>query len=506
MPITWRNVSNDPQQGIAEILEVARTSLNDGFDKFRGIVDSRNELNQQNWDQQKTNNTNTAMDYLSRFTNPEEFAAAQKSGDVARMLSQYGAQVDSRLVRDRADNLGQILMERQLAQNQYSDDTRRRGERDQLEVGRNFILNGDYAGYKKWAAENSLMDEPLLDEMARTHERQDAQDSRAERQLGINLNRANQDNILFNQKQKQYQQEQFLGNQAAQLVNEARNYDAAASEAITATAQRMGIELDDAGMPVFAEGDIGDSSKRLFLADLKKQGIDPNSRTAMVNGMMNRVMSAPEMEGAGINTLLAGRQSLMSALKAIDSLDPDSQSRLDAAKETEKGQLEVALAAAKEAQREATANNPYYNPVKDVDKATANIMKGLPKNFDPVGDNGYQRGVLEQRVRSALADGMSEDFVKNLFNQTIASGTWTADTDDNFDNYLEEFGDTKALASLKTEAASLRTKNAQEIRALEAESAARQLQLERAFRKSLGLPPENPYESLRRLSSGLKSK
>lgn len=506
MPITWRNIENDPTRGAATLFETARRAFNDGMGNFKGIVDSRNELNQQNWDQQKTNNTNASMDYLSRFTNPEEFAAAQKSGDVARMLSQYGAQVDSRLVRDRADNLGQILMERQLAQNQYSDDTRRRGERDQLEVGRNFILNGDYAGYKKWAAENSLMDEPVLDEMARTYQRQDAQDSRAERQLGISLNRANQDNILFNQKQQEYKQKQFLGNQAAQLVNEARNYDAAASEAITATAQRMGIELDDAGMPVFADGAIGESSKRLFLADLKKQGIDPNSRTAMVNGMITRVMTAPEMKGAGVDTLLAGRQGLMSALTAIDSLDPESQSRLDSAKEAEKGQLEVALAAAKEKQRTGTANNPYYNPVEDVEKATSNIMTRLPKDRDFFGFDNKQRRLLETSVRNALADGLSEEFVKNAFDQTVKEGTFWGDTDENFQSYLDSYGDADALASLKTEAGTLRTKNAQELRALEAASAARQMQLERAYRKSLGLTPENPYESLRRLSSGLKSK
>lgn len=506
MPITWRNIENDPTQGASLLFETARRAFKDGMGNFQGIVDSRNQLNQQNWDTQKTNNTNASLDYLSQFTNPEDFAAAQKSGDVARMLSQYGAQVDSRLVRDRADNLGQILMERQLAENQYSDDNRRRGERDQMDVGRQLLLGKKYDEFDKWAGENNLLDEDQLHELKRTYQRQDAQDSRAERQLGISLARANQDNILFNQKQEQYKQEQFLGNQAAKLVNEARNYDAAASEAITATAQRFGIELDDAGMPVFPDGAVGDSSKKLFLADLKKQGIDPNSRTAMVNGMMNRVMSAPEMEGAGLNTLLAGRQSLMSALTAMDSLDPEAQSRLDSAKETEKGQLEVALAAAKEEQQKSTANNPFYNPVKDVEKATSNIMEGLPKDRDFFGFDDKQRKFLETSVRNALADGMSEEFVKNAFDQAVREGTFWGDSDENFQDYLDSYGDTDGLAALKTEAGTLRTKNAQELRALEAESTARQLQLERAYRKSLGLPPESPYESLRRLSSGLKSK
>ena len=506
MPITWRNIENDPTRGAATLFETARRAFNDGMGNFKGIIDSRNELNQQNWNTQKEVNTDQFLDRLAQFKTPEELAAAQAAGDLQRLKAQFGGQIDRDAIRNAETDAASELMKRITTQNQYSDDTRRRGERDQLEVGRNFILNGDYGGYKKWAAENSLMDEPVLDEMARTYQRQDAQDSRAERQLGISLNRANQDNILFNQKQQEYKQKQFLGNQAAQLVNEARNYDAAASEAITATAQRMGIELDDAGMPVFADGAIGESSKRLFLADLKKQGIDPNSRTAMVNGMMTRVMSAPEMKGAGIDTLLAGRQGLMSALMAIDSLDPESQSRLDSAKEAEKGQLEVALAAAKEKQRTGTANNPYYNPVEDVEKATSNIMTRLPKDRDFFGFDDKQRRLLETSVRNALADGLSEEFVKNAFDQTVKEGTFWGDTDENFQSYLDSYGDTDALASLKTEAGALRTKNAQELRAIEAASAARQMQLERAYRKSLGLTPENPYESLRRLSSGLKSK
>lgn len=506
MPITWRNIENDPTRGAALLFETARRSFNDGMGNFQGIVDSRNQLNQQNWDTQKEVNTDQFLDRLAQYKTPEELAAAQQAGQLQALKAQFGEQIDRDAVRSAEAAAAEQLMKRITTQNLYEDDTRRRNERGAMDVGRGLLLNGDYAGFKKWAAENDLLDEAELHKDARTFQREDAQDNRAERQLGISLARANQDNILFNQKQQEYKQKQFLGNQAVQLVNEARNYDAAASEAITATAKRFGIELDDAGMPVFPDGAVGDSSKKLFLADLKKQGIDPNSRTAMVNGMMNRVMSAPEMKGAGLDTLLTGRQSLMSALTAIDSLDPEAQSRLDSAKEAEKGQLEVALAAAKEQQQKGTANNPYYNPVKDVEKATSNIMKGLPKDRDFFGFDDKQRKFLETSVRNALADGMSEEFVKNAFDQSVREGTFWGDSDENFQDYLDSYGDTNGLAALKTEASTLRTKNAQELRALEAESVARQMQLERAYRKSLGLPPESPYESLRRLSSSLNRK
>ena len=506
MPITWRNIENDPTRGAALLFETARRSFNDGMGNFKGIVDSRNDLNQQNWNTQKEINTDQFLDRLAQYKTPEELAAAQAAGDLQNLKAQFGGQIDRDAVRGAEAAAAEQLMKRITTQNLYQDDTRRRNERGAMDVGRGLLLNGDYAGFKKWATENDLLDEAQLHQDARTFQRQDAQDSRAERQLGISLNRANQDNIRFNQEQDAFKQKQFLGQQLAQATQEIQQYDLATGQAMTATAKKLGIPLDDAGLPVFSDDPIGQSSQRLFLSELEKQGIDPMGRTQSVNGIVSRYMAAPEMKNAGIDQILAGRDALMKGITAVNQLDPVSQSQLDAAKAAEAEQLKVVINAQKEKQQAEASKNPFYNPTKDVEKSTANIMAKLPKDFSPVGWDSHQKQLLESKVREYLSEGMSEDFVLNAVNTVAEMGTWTADTDDNFNDYMDEYFPVTKLAEQKLSAEGMRGKHAQEIRQLETVALAEQKRLERAIRKSQGLPPEASAETLRRLSSLLKAK
>lgn len=506
MPITWRNIEGDHTRGAASLFETARRALNDGMGNFKSIVDSRNELNQQNWDTQKAVNTDLFLDRLAQYKTPEELAAAQEAGQLQALKAQFGGQIDRDAVRGAEAAAAEQLMKRITAQNLYQDDTRRRGERDQMDVGRQLLLGKKYDEFDKWAAENNLLDEPELHELKRTYQRQDGQDSRAERQLGISLNRANQENIRFNQEQEAFKQKQFLGQQLAQATQEIQQYDLATGQAMTATAKKLGIPLDDDGLPVFSDDPIGQSSQRLFLSELEKQGIDPMGRTQSVNGMVRRYMAAPEMKNAGIDQILAGRDALMRGITAINQLDPVSQSQLDAAKTAEAEQLKVAINAQKEKQQREASKNPFYNPTKDVEKSTANIMSKLPKDFDPVGSDSHQKQLLESKVREYLSEGMSEDFVLNAVNTVAEMGTWTADTDDNFNDYMDEYFPVTKLAEQKLAAEGMRSKHAQELRQLEAEAVAQQKRLERAIRKSQGLPPESSAETLRRLSSLLKAK
>lgn len=506
MPITWRNIENDSTRGAAMLFETARRAFNDGIGNFKGIVDSRNEVNQQNWNTQKEVNTDQFLDRLAQYKTPEELAAAQAAGDLQNLKAQFGGQIDRDAVRGAEAAAATQLMKRITTQNLYQDDTRRRGERDQLDAGRNYLLAKDYAGFDKWAAENNLLDEAQLHELKRTYQRQDAQDSRAERQLGISLNRANQENIRFNQEQEAFKQKQFLGQQLAQATQEIQQYDLATGQAMTATAKKLGIPLDDAGLPVFSDDPIGQSSQRLFLSELEKQGIDPMGRTQSVNGIVSRYMAAPEMKNAGIDQILAGRDALMKGITAVNQLDPVSQSQLDAAKAVEAEQLKVAINAQKEKQQAEASKNPFYNPTKDVEKSTANIMSKLPKNFDFDGIDSKQRGLLENEVRKYLKEGMSEDFVLNAFNAVATEGTMTDDADENFQEYMDDFFPVTELAKQKLSAEGMRGKHAQEIRQLEAVAIAEQKRLERAIRKSQGLPPEASVETLRRLSSLLRTK
>ena len=80
MPITWRNVEGDQTRGAAMLFETARRAFGDGFGNFQGIIDSKNQVNQQNWDTQKEVNTDQFLDRLAQYKTPEELAAAQQAG------------------------------------------------------------------------------------------------------------------------------------------------------------------------------------------------------------------------------------------------------------------------------------------------------------------------------------------------------------------------------------------------------------------------------------------
>ena len=518
MPITWRNIEGDHTRGAASLFETARRALNDGMGNFKSIVDSRNELNQQNWNTQKEVNTDLFLDRLAQYKTPEELAAAQAAGELQNLKAQFGGQIDRDAVRGAEDAAAEQLMKRITAQNLYQDDTRRRSERDQMDVGRQLLLGKKYDEFDKWAAENNLLDEPELHELKRTYQRQDAKDSRAERQLGISLNRANQENIRFQQEQDALIRNRFIGQQAVQMAQEFQQYEQGTYREMVSAAKDLGLSVDESGLPVFSEDPKGQVQQREYAYELARRGINPMSPTERINGGISRIMSAPEMKGAGVDELLAASKVLSQGINAVNQLDPAIQAKLDAAKAAEAEQLKIVQAARKEAQQAEAATNPFYNPTKDVEKSTANIMAKLPKDFSPVGWDSHQKQLLESKVREYLSEGMSEDFVLNAVNTVAEMGTWTADTDDNFNDYMDEYFPVTELARLKQIAngkvdengrvidKGLRTKHAEEMRALELEALENQRMLERAFRRSQGLPPESSAETLRRLSSLLKTK
>ena len=156
MPITWRNVNGDTSSGAASMLEVARRALNDGFGSFKGIVDSRNEVNQQNWDTQKEVNTDQFLDRLAQYKTPEELAAAQKSGQLDALKAQFGGQIDRDAVRDAETNQADVLMKRIAAQNQYGDDKINRDARPLMEQYQGLLAQGNAAGAAKFLADNRL--------------------------------------------------------------------------------------------------------------------------------------------------------------------------------------------------------------------------------------------------------------------------------------------------------------------------------------------------------------
>jgi len=126
MPITWKNVNGPNFEGVSETLGRAGESLTEGVDAIRQGKDT--------FEKGRTDrNTQAFMDQLSQFGSPEELAAAQESGQVANMRSEFGNLInrdktDSDAITDRVTG----LRKDQTANREYAASEKAFGNRDAL--------------------------------------------------------------------------------------------------------------------------------------------------------------------------------------------------------------------------------------------------------------------------------------------------------------------------------------------------------------------------------------
>lgn len=154
--ITWRNVEGDSTRGASLLFESARRAFGDGMANFQGIVDSRNQVNQQNWDTQKEVNTDQFLDRLAQYKTPEELAAAQQAGELDALKAQFGGQIDRDAVRGAEASQADVLMKRIAAQNQYGDDKINRDARPLVDQFNSLIADNKLGDARKFLQANVL--------------------------------------------------------------------------------------------------------------------------------------------------------------------------------------------------------------------------------------------------------------------------------------------------------------------------------------------------------------
>ena len=120
-PITWQNVGSTASIGDAtSALNSASRLFNTGFDGIGNVLKQAQATDEANWNQAKVNNTEAFYNAIaSRYATPEAYQAAVASGDVAREMAQYGAQIDQSSARKFMDNQMATLQDRILKANTY---------------------------------------------------------------------------------------------------------------------------------------------------------------------------------------------------------------------------------------------------------------------------------------------------------------------------------------------------------------------------------------------------
>lgn len=101
MPITWKNVNGS--SGVGEgawVMQGASRNINQGMNELRSLLQERQGIQRDNFQNDRRNNTNTFLDRLAEFGSSDDLTAAQESGDINTLRQQLGPNVDSTILRN----------------------------------------------------------------------------------------------------------------------------------------------------------------------------------------------------------------------------------------------------------------------------------------------------------------------------------------------------------------------------------------------------------------------
>ncbi len=103
MPIRWDNVNGASLSEASRPLESAQRSFLGAFDTIGNTLQQRQTIEDSNWQNAKSNNTNSFLDAISKYRSPEALKAAQDSGELDQLRAGFGNQIDQTAARNAAE-------------------------------------------------------------------------------------------------------------------------------------------------------------------------------------------------------------------------------------------------------------------------------------------------------------------------------------------------------------------------------------------------------------------
>ena len=104
MPITWRNIEAPNFGQAGQLLNLSNNLITQGADQLTNIMQARAAVQGQEWDAQKNQNTQNAINNIRGLTTDQ-----LKQATVAGLVSPYGAQIDAQQVRDAFNNQDEFI-------------------------------------------------------------------------------------------------------------------------------------------------------------------------------------------------------------------------------------------------------------------------------------------------------------------------------------------------------------------------------------------------------------
>jgi hypothetical protein len=141
MPITWRNVTNDPTRGAASLMRGASESINTGLDAFKGVLTNVQDTADDNYQNDRTNNTDAFLDAVAGYDSVDELEQGQGALDSLR--ASLGPNIDRSQIRGAVDNRENALVTQENADYTREQNLLDRETAPILESIRGAIQTGD---------------------------------------------------------------------------------------------------------------------------------------------------------------------------------------------------------------------------------------------------------------------------------------------------------------------------------------------------------------------------
>lgn len=151
-PIRWDNVNAPDFSSSGRMLEASGQQMGNAIASLKDILNSTNQVEQANWENQRTNTTNGALAKIMSFADPNALADAQNSGLYQQLIGDGSVPIDQKSVMAALDSRGQVLQNRAVAGINYENamtDKAQEGNRQQALM---HLLNGNMPGFKQAVA------------------------------------------------------------------------------------------------------------------------------------------------------------------------------------------------------------------------------------------------------------------------------------------------------------------------------------------------------------------
>lgn len=148
--ITWRTLMGPSMADAARPLELARQSINDGFNSFTNAFNQGENRNTVMENKVKEDNLLNFTNALkTRYGTPEAYDAALKTGEIAKLIGGYGSGIDAKAATAYADNQLNNLRSGVLNNINYTDKTTEAAQRPAFENYASRIAAGDVGALKE---------------------------------------------------------------------------------------------------------------------------------------------------------------------------------------------------------------------------------------------------------------------------------------------------------------------------------------------------------------------